>query len=141
MRADSNTNLIHRFYERLLFEEKFQVDKFRQIIRHNKGRKYDGMTVGSVEEFQGQERLVIIITTVRSSEQLLDIDRNFRLGFVGNEKVCERSIAFSDPHASLDVFQRFNTALTRAKALLIVIGNPFVLCVDANWREYVFVLL
>lgn len=74
------------------------------------------VSVGSCEQFQGQERKVIIISTVRSSPDLLQQDARFNLGFVGNRK-------------------RFNVAVTRAQALLIVVGNPRVLCGDENWRE------
>uniref|UniRef100_A0AAQ6IQ22 RNA helicase n=1 Tax=Anabas testudineus TaxID=64144 RepID=A0AAQ6IQ22_ANATE len=74
--------------------------------------------VGSVEEFQGQERRVIIVSTVRSSPNYLEIDKQFSLGFVKNEK-------------------RFNVAVTRAKALLIVVGNPRVLNADPTWARYV----
>ena len=31
--------------------------------------------------------------------------------------------------------QRFNVAVTRAKALLVVVGHPVVLMEDASWRE------
>lgn len=34
-------------------------------------------------------------------------------------------------------FQRLNVSLTRAKALLIVIGNPDVLKFDENWRYFI----
>ena len=44
------------------------------------------ITVGSTEEFQGQERRVIIITTVRSQPELLQHDFTHKLGFLRNPK-------------------------------------------------------
>ena len=69
----------------------------------------DEVKVGTTEEFQGQERLAIILSTVRSSPNYLNTDDQSSLGFLANPK-------------------RFNVAITRAKALLIVVGNPNVLC-------------
>ncbi|KAJ3929858.1 MAG: RNA helicase [Lentinula lateritia] len=73
--------------------------------------------VGSVEEFQGQERRIVIISTVRSNTDFIGADINRMLGFVAS------------PH-------RFNVAITRAQALLIVIGNPMVLSLDPLWRAF-----
>uniref|UniRef100_A0A383WFR0 RNA helicase n=1 Tax=Tetradesmus obliquus TaxID=3088 RepID=A0A383WFR0_TETOB len=72
------------------------------------------LQVGSVEQLQGQERRVVIISTVRSQPSYLEHDAKHRLGFVGNAK-------------------RFNVAVTRAQALLIVVGNPAILMQDPNW--------
>ncbi|KAM6295143.1 LOW QUALITY PROTEIN: helicase MOV-10 [Aegotheles albertisi] len=75
------------------------------------------LKVGSVEQFQGQERRVILISTVRSCSQYLQLDQTFNLGFLKNPK-------------------RFNVAITRAKALLIVVGNPAVLSKDQHWQRF-----
>ncbi|NWY03235.1 SDE3 helicase, partial [Nothoprocta ornata] len=75
------------------------------------------LKVGSVEEFQGQERRVVLISTVRSCSAYLRLDDTFQLGFLKNPK-------------------RLNVALTRAKALLIVVGNPAVLGKDPHWRRF-----
>lgn len=49
--------------------------------------KLHDIDVASVEQFQGQERKVIIISTVRSRPQFLQFDYMFQLGFLQNPKV------------------------------------------------------
>jgi helicase MOV-10 len=92
-----------------------QVQKIRTIL---KSQDMGDVKVGSVETFQGQERRCIIISTVRSETDHLSHDLKYNLGFVANEK-------------------RFNVAVTRAKALLVVIGSPRVLATDKkNWLPF-----
>ncbi|KAM7411859.1 hypothetical protein PAMA_021707 [Pampus argenteus] len=99
-----------------------QVQKLRKALdkvgKDLKWTDMDKLKVGSVEEFQGQERRVILVSTVRSSPNYAEIDKQFNLGFVKNEK-------------------RFNVAVTRAKALLIVVGNPRVLNTDPIWSRFI----
>eukprot|EP00117_Sycon_ciliatum_P045094 scpid24971/ scgid32453/ Putative helicase mov-10-B.1 len=92
-----------------------QVTKIRSLLK----KDHETIKVGTVEEFQGQERMVIIISAVRSQQKYADIDETYGLGFLNNEK-------------------RFNVAVTRAKALLIVIGNPYILETDRStcWTRF-----
>lgn len=79
--------------------------------------KYDDIEVGTVEAFQGKEKRVILVSTVRANSKLLDYDAKYSLGFLVDDK-------------------RFNVALTRAKAKIIIIGNPACLERDVKWRMY-----
>lgn len=74
------------------------------------------LRVGSVEQFQGQEREVIIISTVRSTVKHNEVDKFFNLGFLTN-------------------YRRFNVAITRAKSLLIIVGNPHIITKDRYWDK------
>uniref|UniRef100_A0A8C2KPF3 RNA helicase n=1 Tax=Cyprinus carpio TaxID=7962 RepID=A0A8C2KPF3_CYPCA len=99
-----------------------QVEKIRKAIKiHRELKSFLGieeMKVGSVEEFQGQERKVIIVSTVRSDKKHIILDETFNIGFLKNEK-------------------RFNVAVTRAKSLLIMVGNPIILQTDTTWGRFI----
>ncbi|BGP49917.1 Helicase MOV-10 [Rhodotorula kratochvilovae] len=88
-----------------------------QVRKLQRALNRDKMTVGSVEQFQGQERSVIIISTTRSNRQFLEHDTLFALGFLSSPK-------------------RFNVAVTRAASGLIVVGNADTLAVDPLWRKF-----
>ncbi|XP_023681367.1 putative helicase mov-10-B.1 isoform X2 [Paramormyrops kingsleyae] len=100
-----------------------QVQKIRKAItvtdrELSRLKDIEDLKVGAVEEFQGQERKVIMISTVRSDTNHIKMDHEFQIGFLSNEK-------------------RFNVAVTRAKALLIVVGNPIVLNKEPNWKRFI----
>ncbi|KAI5643204.1 AAA domain-containing protein [Phthorimaea operculella] len=91
-----------------------QVYKIRDWLTQN---EYKAVEVGTVESFQGKEKRAILVSTVRANCRLLDYDAKYRLGFLVDDK-------------------RFNVALTRAKAKLIIIGNATCLVKDKKWRCY-----
>lgn len=72
--------------------------------------------IGSVEQFQGQESKVIIVSTVRSTIKHNEFDRVHCLGFLSNPR-------------------RFNVAITRAISLLIIVGNPHIITKDPYWNK------
>jgi hypothetical protein len=74
-----------------------------------------GINIGSVEDFQGQESKVIIVSTVLTS-RVRQLEINERLGLCGDHR-------------------KFNVAITRGKSLCIVVGNPLYLYGDPNWRH------
>ncbi|KAK3150548.1 hypothetical protein QOZ80_3AG0234620 [Eleusine coracana subsp. coracana] len=88
-----------------------QVTKIKKALE---AFEMPDLKVGSVEQFQGQEREVIIISTVRSTVKHNEFDKFFNLGFLSNQK-------------------RFNVAITRAKSLLIIVGNPHIVTKDRHW--------
>ncbi|XP_029975303.1 putative helicase mov-10-B.2 [Salarias fasciatus] len=99
-----------------------QVTKIKQELKilgkDFKSGYMDDIKVGPVEEFQGDERRVILVSTVRSQTEHLKTDEVFHMGFVCNKK-------------------RLNVALTRAKALLIVVGNPDTLQTNEQWKTFI----
>lgn len=90
-----------------------QVEKIRLLL---KCTGLEDIKVGSVEEFQGQEKLAVILSTVRSSPDQVYFDLQHNLGFLSNPK-------------------RFNVSISRAQALLVVIGNPNLLSQDPHWYQ------
>ncbi|GJQ70797.1 hypothetical protein Trydic_g725 [Trypoxylus dichotomus] len=89
-----------------------QTKEIRAVLSE---AEFDVPKVGTVEEFQGQEFKVIILSTVRSNKNILPCDSLHNLGFITQPK-------------------RLNVALTRAQALTIVVGNPHLLIHDSSWR-------
>ncbi|KAL9887935.1 putative RNA helicase armi [Glossina fuscipes fuscipes] len=71
--------------------------------------------IGIVEEFQGQEREIILISGVRSSKEHICDDMHHGLGFIRNERSTK-------------------LAISRPRCLLMIYGNPDILFLDPHWR-------
>ncbi|KAG0329563.1 hypothetical protein BG000_012070 [Podila horticola] len=91
-----------------------QVKHLRQVLR---AKGFAGVNVGTVEDYQGQEYRVVLISTTRSRVKYLDQDVRQGLGLVHFRK-------------------RFNVALTRAQAMMVIVGNPELLVLDEYWADY-----
>ncbi|XP_076234817.1 putative helicase mov-10-B.1 [Calliopsis andreniformis] len=89
--------------------------KQQRIMIEKDLNKYrlNGVTVGTVETFQGQEREIMILTTVRSKS--FEHEGKEHIGFLSNPR-------------------RFNVAVTRARTFLLIIGNPPILCKSEFWK-------
>ncbi|XP_023143843.1 putative helicase mov-10-B.2 [Amphiprion ocellaris] len=99
-----------------------QVEKIKKALKSvsalSRWNDLKELKVGSVEEFQGQERKIIMISTVRSCINYIKMDKDFNIGFLSDEK-------------------RFNVAVTRARSLLIIVGNPVILNKDPTWEKFI----
>lgn len=72
--------------------------------------------VGTVEMFQGQQKSIIIISMVKNNYDIgHKKDIEFNIGLINNPS-------------------RTNVALSRAKALLIIIANPATMQMSPEWN-------
>ena len=97
---------------------RMQVILIRKLFR---AAGLGAVRVGTVEDFQGKEERVIIISTViSSSSRAFESARNDKSGLG----------IFSNP-------KRFNVAISRAQALMIIVGNPVILLRLKWWKHIV----
>lgn len=91
-----------------------QVWKLREELRKERLHAVD---VGTVEDFQGRESRVVIISCVRSNKRFLEEDARRGLGVFHERK-------------------RMNVAITRAREVLVVVGNGELLSKDPYWKSF-----
>lgn len=82
---------------------KAQLNRLRGNLKHHRG-----VEIGTAEYYQGREKKIMIISTVKSRSNI---------GFVKSEK-------------------RLNVCITRAKSLLIIVGNGDTLQQNSLWNSF-----
>ncbi|KIY47323.1 RNA helicase [Fistulina hepatica ATCC 64428] len=116
-----------------------QCLKIRKALAEDRDTGDMKEKVGSVEMFQGDERRVIIISTVRSSRDFIEYDLKHTLGFVANPRRFNGKYLLTGGFKTLVLITTdtiLTVAVTRAKALLIIVGDPHVLQLDSLWRQF-----
>ena len=86
-----------------------QASLCRRLLAETSTLAESGVTVSTVDAFQGAERDVIIVSSCRSA-------RDGQLRFIAHE-------------------QRLNVTLTRARHHLLIFGSANVLCTEGAWAE------
>ena len=121
--ADAAVEIVDTLVQNGVAETKIGVmSPFRgQVVAIRKRcreKHYHDVNVGTIENFQGVEQDVIILSLTRSNPAFVANDVKRRMGLFGMPK-------------------KSNVALTRAENLFIVIGNPEPMWEDALWRQWV----
>jgi helicase MOV-10 len=125
LKAGINRRKIEQNHIGIISPYKKQCLKIAQVCR---GHKWRDIEVGTVETFQGREKPIIIVSTVKSGTD--------NVGFLDNFKVRKGMQLFLVGLINIFlVFQRLNVTITRAKALMIIIGNPETLKFDPYWHD------
>ena len=106
-----------------------QVIRIRNLLR---ARNLGAVRVGTVDDYQGQEEKVMFISTVVSrapSKHLAAAAKAAAAGSAGEASVASLRLGF------LACPRRFNVAISRAKALNVVVGHPVALTHWPHWHS------
>ncbi|XP_022109839.1 helicase with zinc finger domain 2-like isoform X2 [Acanthaster planci] len=111
---------------------KMQVTKIRELRKKSLG----SITVETVQNVQGKQYQVLIISTVRTRRTLNKVDTT---AFVSQLRPANRPEDTFD-YGFLSDARLLNTACTRAQSLLVVVGDPSTLCSVGDcskiWRSF-----
>ena len=132
--VDGKIKILQNYKFAIICSYKSQVIKFRDFLKTDKffkNQKVNDIEVNTVDSFQGQERDIIIFSTVRAN--------------VKDETILEDGEIPSSPEKSnnkesigigfLNDFRRMNVGLSRAKVGCFVVGNFETLKNNSYWEK------
>ena len=90
----------------------------RGVLQDQRPRLPLPIRVATVDSYQGREANVVILSCVRSNLMNAAVDLRFSMGFLSQA-------------------ERANVAISRARELLVVIGNLQLLSLDPTFEQYV----
>eukprot|EP00978_Attheya_sp_CCMP212_P026088 scaffold85134_cov51-Attheya_sp.AAC.2 len=96
-----------------------QVVLIRRLLRK---KLLGGINVGTIEDYQGVEFSVIVLSLTRSNKAFISHDIDCRMGVFGQPK-------------------RSNVSLTRADNAFVVVGNPEAMVEDEVWKQWLWFTL
>ena len=102
-----------------------QVVRLRTLLR---ARGLGAVRVGTVDDYQGQEEKVMFISTVASRGPPATPTTNAKSEFSEGDVSSDPRLGF------LACPRRFNVAVTRAKALNVIVGHPVALERWTHWK-------
>ena len=111
---------------------KHQINLIRKELRH---RELSDVTVDTVQNVQGKQFRAVYISIVRTRSALNKVELTML------PKVNWRNAPRSYSYGFLSDRGLLNTALTRAKSLITVVGDPLALCsvgdCQRTWERYI----
>jgi regulator of nonsense transcripts 1 len=113
------------------FHNAYEAKIVRMIVLHLISKGSEGAEIGVITGYDGQKSFLTSNMNIP-----VDVEINTVDGFQGREKeVIIVSCVRSNTVGFLKEPRRMNVSLTRAKAGLIIIGNPYCLRTDSLWRS------
>ena len=137
---DEIINSFQNYKFAIICPYKSQVMKLRELKKEDKffsNQKINDIEINTIDSFQGQERDIIIFSTVRANlkDEInidnIDLSLSSEKSNKNNNKYGNTGIGF------LNDFRRMNVGLSRAKLGCFVVGNSETLNNNFYWKNLI----
>ena len=143
---DEKIKTLRNYKFAIICPYKAQVMKFRELKKKDsffRDKNLNDIEINTVDSFQGQERDIVIVSTVRANfkEELIDLEEGEIPGTVANHQTEETS-SNNEKNGKdnigigfLNDFRRMNVGLSRAKVGCFVVGHYETLKNNNYWNK------